>query len=186
MENQNLKKKSKAVKNITLQQSQSKTFDKFYSYSQMRDQLINETWIEDLAKEVITWAENEKENLRFNVFLRKKGIDWDDYDILAVKFPILKKAKAYATHILGDKREYNSINYLGNANTINATLSYYCPDWHEVMKEKAELAKIDPNALQGDVKVIFERRTVVENANLKPEQIEEKKEKDGESTNNTK
>lgn len=158
----------------------------FFSVNDMKENLINEDIVEKWAFELKEWADKQTTPVRLNRFLRPKGISYKEFAKLTDKFPALNEAYLYALEALGDIREAYSISGDGVAATLNNVMIQYCNEWYKAGENRAAWAKIDPNALQGDVKVIFERRTVVENANIKPEQITEKKEKDGESTNNPK
>ena len=127
---------------ITTQQTYTpRPFMDFYNWSTMSKQVASEVWAEKTAMELIEWAEtrNGTSSLTLNEFYVFKGLDRETFQDLTEKFPVLKKARAYARGILGNKRENGLIHKRLDPTSVAFMMPHYDPDWKAIVEWRASL-----------------------------------------------
>ena len=100
---------------------------------------ITESYLRDIALEVIRWAEENDNALKLVPFYRSKGISSHTLRKWLDQYPFLKEAHEEAILIIGDRREIGAIKKMYAENSIHFMMPKYDPDWKEMTQWRAEL-----------------------------------------------
>ena len=138
-----------------IEQTVKSKYDIYLEIGTWRKVPVTDSWINNLAAQLVQWADDPK-SLKFNQFLKMKKIDHTDFNRWMKRIPNLKKAYEYAIKALGDNREIGAIHKDYDKGMILPIMHRYDSDWKKAEEWRAEISKKD-NEDDSEKVVIIER-----------------------------
>ena len=144
--------------------------EKYYvNFYTLRKELMSPRIAEELAKEVVKWASEDKKGFKISQFYLSRGIAASTFYFLINKHPVLKNAVECAKELIGNRREIGALTNKLNPNMVMSQMSKYDKSWWTLEQRRADLRAKSQQKVDPDVKYAI----VVEDFS-----------KDGDKTNN--
>ena len=149
-----IKKKRSPIKSCRSPIKNYGYFGEYHDLFTFKTRPVPESWIEELAREVMVWSD-ESTSYRMSDFYKLKGITQRDYWEFKSKSKVLQDAHDYAMANLASRREIGGLTNKLNAGLVSQTMPIYDSDWKGIIEWKANLANKDGKT-QGDVNVYMD------------------------------
>lgn len=114
-----------------------------FDYVTMRQKPFSIATLENLAKKMIDWANDNPNSLSLNEFLILQGLDADTLDDFCKRCEKLKLAKKHTIMILGTRREIKGLYREIEPSLMKFMQGHYDPTWAKREKELAALRNVD-------------------------------------------
>ena len=115
-------------------------FTEYRDMNKMKKIPVNNVYLENLAKQLIDWANNNDSIIRFSQFYRLIGIRPTEFVRLREHSSILQEAYDYVNMLIAENREVGAATNKFNFAVINATQSHYCHISKEQQEFRADLS----------------------------------------------
>lgn len=151
-----------------------KYLDEYRELFTMRMKPVSESFLQQIAGELLAWAYNNKDALILRDFFHDKGIPARSAARWAQKHQVLKQAMEEAKYMLGSRREKGAVKREYEPGMIRAVQHQYDPEWRKDEIWRAELKqKQDERSSQIKLEVIMPK---FPDSKLVPKKEEEKHE----------
>lgn len=128
-----------------------KANDRYDDLFILRERPISETIARRIADELVEWAINDPDALKYVDFLVAKKINPSTFSKWTKRFEFLAEAKKLALMVIGSRREKGAIKNKYNANMIIKRMGHYDPSWWSDEVQRAELRARTNQKHEGDV-----------------------------------
>ncbi len=130
----------------------------YFDMFTMRERPFNNQWIENLAIEMVNWANNEAhEALHIKQFYHKKGLLPRDINRFAERYPALKDAQDYAKSLIGVRREVGGLKKQYSESLVKDSMPMYDEEYMALLEHKAQLSKKEDNVDKGPQFIVIDQ-----------------------------
>lgn len=100
--------------------------DMIYSF---RTIPVPDAYIEEVARRLLEWVEQDKDAVIFSEFLQKHKIGWTTWDRWKKRSPKLREANEFALMCIGNRREKNGLTRKFDPGMVQRSMPHYSQDW---------------------------------------------------------
>lgn len=122
----------------------------FINFYTQRRNVVSPEVIEEMAKCIVKWANEDEAAMKLSQYYLSKGIPSSTFHYLVNKHPVLKTAVECAKELIGNRREIGGLTNKLNANLVMSQMYKYDSSWWKGEVKRAELRaktqlKADPD-----------------------------------------
>lgn len=123
-----------------------------------KQQPVPKSFLDQLAKELISWAINDKDAIILSQFFYERGIPHATFHSWLRTDSDFKNIYETAKRIIGNRRESGAITRKYEAGMIKASMSMYSDDWKELEDYRSEQRqKRDEKTASANIQWVLEK-----------------------------
>lgn len=128
--------------------------DEYLSLADMKMKPVSENTLNELASQLITWANEAEDVYSMSAFLRLKMLRWSTFYNWLEKSKKLQAAYEYALLVLGERRERGGLTRKLDSGMVSYTMAHYDPKWKKLAEWRAKLKQENDPGTESKIVVI--------------------------------